>query len=409
MKRIITVLSAGLLSVTLAATQIHAAFEDLGWTARSRSLGGAMFAEFSGVDSMNYNPATIALAREIEVYGAWDNPAAGLDDGSSIHTVNFAAVVPFFDSLHLGFDPFVTKRAALGFTVKRWGLYDPSLGGEIYHEGIYSMIYAKDLNDTISRGAKISAGLRFTIYELGIGSDLSDVENNPDLTGSDLSKISFGLDVGITYDFSETIRIGVAYKNLIAPTTSFLTNTEKMATEFRLGANWAIGDLFFMKDFNVGGGIVTYGRDADDNRKAEQSINLGLEFEVVEVESIDDELFAIRLGAVYENDKTGESVFEIAAGTGFRWVFGEDHELNVDYAFEYGINSALMQHTAGMSYSYHLANSKFVYEKDDDEDIDFDALLEEAQDPEAVEAESDTGDLEEEVETTLDELSEASE
>lgn len=362
----------------LIATQAYAAFDDLGWTARSRAMGNAIFGDFDGVNSMNYNPATISMARSIQIYGSWDTPFAGLDDGTMINTINADVVLPFFNGISLSFDPVVTKRAALGFSVHRVSVGDPNVGIEYYHEGVYSMIYAKDLNDVISRGAKISAGVRLSLYDIGVGAS-EDVLANPSFDPNSLNKISFGLDVGITYDFSETIRLGLAYKNLIAPRISIFDSEDKLASEFRLGANWKIGDLIFMKKINLGFGLITYNRDSSDNRQADSSYNLGLEFRSVPVESIGEEIFAFRFGAIYQPKKSVEDVLNLSTGFGFMWVFNRQHQINVDYAFEYNVGLASFKHIVGLTYQIRLPNSAFVYKEELRAEAEYEEMMEEAQ------------------------------
>lgn len=352
----------------IAAGQMWGTFDSIGGTARSKALGEAMFGEMDGVNSVGYNPATISLAREIQVYGAWDTPFAGFDDGSGINAVNVDVVLPFWNSISL--EPYVTRRAAIGLSVHRNSVIVRDSSGiatEIYHEGVYSFTYGKDLNDVISRGAKISAGVRFNIYDVGIGSH-PDVTSNP-ILGGQLNKLGFGLDVGITYDFSESIRLGLSYKNLISPNMSiFAGGTNSLVSELRFGGNWNIGKLLFMKDARVGFGLVSYGRDPSDNRAADTSYNLGYEFGLVSGQDLKSkpftgEMFKIRLGAQYQPKKGQDSIINLTTGVGFMYVIAKMHRINVDYALEYGLSSGIMQHTAGLTYSIILPRSSFVYDK----------------------------------------------
>lgn len=363
MRQLITIILGVILTVPG-----WSAFESIGGTARSKALGEAFFGEMDGVHSVGYNPATISLVKNIEFYGAWDTAYAGLNDGSGINAVNVDVVLPFWNAISL--EPYVTRRAAIGISVHRNSVIlrdSTGSASEIYHEGIYSFTYAKDLNDVISRGAKISAGVRFNIYDIGFGSN-EDVTANP-LLGGPINKLGFGLDVGITYDFSESIRLGLAYKNLISPNMSVVTGgTNTQVSELRFGGNWNIGKLLFMKGTKVGFGLVSYGRDATDNRAADTSYNLGFEFGLVSAQDFKSkpftgELFKIRLGAQYQPKKGQPSVMNLSGGLGFMYILGKMHRFNLDYAVEYGLNSAILQHTAGLTYSILLPNSAFVYEK----------------------------------------------
>jgi hypothetical protein len=347
-------------------------------------MGNAIFGDFSGVHSMNYNPATISMERSIQFYGAWDTPYAALNDGSSINTINAMFVIPFWNKFSLRFDPFFTKRGALGISVQRQSVVWE--GAEIYHEGIYSFIYAKDLNDVILRGARISAGVRLSLYDLGVG-EIGDVTANPNFT--QLGRISFGLDVGLTYDFSEGIRLGLSYKNLISPNISIMPDGEdRLPSEFRLGANWNMGNLLFFKDFKLGGGIVSYGRDAEDNRQADMAYHLGLEFKQIFVESINTDILSIRMGAVYQPLRNAADIINVSGGLGFAYIFGRVHKVSIDYGFEYGINMGAMKHSAGLTYEILLPRSAFEYRQERRMELEYEELLEQRLSEEGEEGEA---------------------
>lgn len=350
----------------LVAVNLYSAFDDIGWTARSMALGNAMFGDFDGVNTMNYNPATISMARSIQFYSSWNTPYAGLNDQSMINVLDFNLVVPFWNKFSLSFDPFVTKRAAIGISVHRLSVGDGTM--EFYHEGVYSFIYAKDLNDVLFRGAKISAGVKLAIYDIGVGNH-PDVTLNPTLGGI-LNRTSFGLDLGITYDFSETIRLGLSYKNLIAPNISILPDgTDRLPSEFRLGANWAIGNLLFMKDTKLGFGLVSYGRDATDNRQSDASYNIGFEFkqlsahELFKGKPFVGEMLTVRLGAIWQQKKIVEDVFNITGGIGFMYIFGKRHQLNLDYSLEFRVNNISFRHVVGLTYQLLMPNSAFMFKE----------------------------------------------
>lgn len=366
MKILKAILWISVLATAFLGNKGFAAFEDIGWTARSKAMGNAMFGAFDGVNSMNYNPATLSMQKGIEVYGSWDMPYAGLNDGSMINTMDVLIAVPFFDNLTIPGDSIFTKRAAFGFMFHRISVGDSQM--ELYHEGVYSVYYAKDLNDVISRGAKISAGFRFSVYDIGVGQS-ADVVVNPAF-GSQYGNVSVGLDLGITYDFSETIRIGLAYKNLIAPNISIIQGgTDVLPSELRLGANWDIGDIFFMKKCHLGGGIVSYGRDATDNRQADMSYNVGFETkflsanELFEAKPFVGEMIAVRLGAIYQDKKVVDDVMTITGGVGFHWIFANAHQINVDYAFQWSVGMGRFTHSVGMAYEWLLPNSAFAFKE----------------------------------------------
>lgn len=376
------------------AVPLFAAFEDEGWTARSRALGNSLFADFDPLNSMNFNPATIAMARGISTYVDWGTPYLGLNDGSFIHTLHFSIVGPFWNKFTIPVDPFVTKRGAIALSVYRMSVTgDDGFGGstEVYHEGIYSFFYAKDLNDVLSRGAKISAGMKLSLYDIGVGAS-SDVNANPAIGGLiGASRLGFGLDLGITYDFSETIRLGAVYRNLITPNVSILPGgNDSLAGEIRLGANWDIGDLFFMKRSKVGGGLVMYQRGGlsdgsntiSDNRQSETSYNVGFEFKQITMGDIlksspyKGELLTVRLGGIYQARTAPlESIINITGGLGFTYVIAKDHKLQLDYTMEYVLNEGSLKQGVGLTYELMLPNSAFAYKDEVRKELEFEELI----------------------------------
>ncbi len=380
----------------LSISSAYCAYEDGERNARSRAMGDAIFADFDGVNTMNYNPATIALVRSIQTYGAWDTPYTGLNDDTGINTIHFDLVVPFWNSFTIGPDPFLTKRAALGISVKRLsvsGIDSDGANVEFYHEAEYSLIYAKDLNDALSKGAKISVGVKFNLFDIGIGNTV-DVQNNENIV--QLSRLSFGMDAGLTYDFSETIHIGLAYNNLVQPNISIMPDgTDVLPSELRLGANWDIGDFLFFKKAKLGFGIISYGRDPNDNRQADMSWNLGYEFrqltasEIIKGSTFKGEMLAFRFGMIYLQKKTGDDIdlyivkltgdLVMTGGLGFTYEFNEAHQVSVDYCIDYGLNNGALRQTVGLSYRYLFPNSAFAYKEEERKELEFEELMQKRQ------------------------------
>ena len=382
-----------IISVVLINSVVYSAFEDIGWTARSKALGNSLFADFDGINSMNYNPASISLLRGLQAYVDWGSPYMGLNDGSFIHNINVNIAVPFWNKFTIPIDGFFTKRGAIGLSVHRVSVMTEDADGvstELYHEAVYSFFYAKDLNDFISRGANISAGVKLSLYDIGVG-EFQDVESNPDIGGS-RTRLGFGLDAGITYDFSETIKIGGVYKNLIAPNVSILDDgKDSLASEIRLGMNWDMGDLFFLKKSKLGGGAIIYNRGGlsgtnnqvlNDNRQAEMSYNAGFEFkqltlaDFLKASPFKGELLTVRLGGIYQSRTAPlESIITLTGGMGFMYVFARDHRVNLDYALEFGLNMGSLKQAVGLSYEYMLPNSAFAYKEEVKKEMEFDELI----------------------------------
>lgn len=397
-------LAVGVIGLLLCAGMVYGAFEDIGQTARAKGMGGAIFADFDGVNTMHYNPATIAEARTIGVYGAWDTPYTGLNDESTINAFNVNFVIPFWRNFTIQPDTIFTKDAALGLSFRRFsvgGLDTTGSSVEFYHEGVYSLFYAKNFNNTLLQGANFSFGTKLSIYDIGVGNS-ADVSANPDFT--QLGKLGFGLDVGATYDFSKAIRLGITYRNLIAPEVSILPDaTNYLPSQFALGGNWKIGDLFgFLKKSELGFGMVTYGRDSSDNRQADSSWHIGYEFQQLTAEDLfknsgfTGEMLAVRVGAVYEAKKVGDTldlgfaqlkgVFTVSGGTGFRYVIERSHEIKLDYAIEYTIKAGALRHVVGLSYHYLFPERAFIYPDDEYSGREFDDLMKDRQTSETNEA-----------------------
>lgn len=379
----------GILFLLMTVIPGFAAFDDIGWTPRSKAMGNAMFGDFDAINSMHYNPAAISMARSFQGYFSWDTPYAGLNDGTGINTFDVDIVAPFFNKFTIPADTFFTRRGAIAFSFHRVGVGDSSY--EYYHEGLYSFFYAKDLNDVLLRGAKMSAGVRMSLYDIGVSTTAGDVTANPYLSGNTW-KLSFGLDLGITYDFSEAIRLGLVYKNLIAPNVGFGTNSSPLPTEFRLGGNWNMGDLFFMKDFKLGIGMVSYGRSASDNRQSDSVYNVGMEFkqlnaaQLIKGNSFKGEMLAVRFGANYLPKKVGDDlllglkgVLNFSTGLGFRYVFARMHEVDIDYALEFSVNTVSFEHSAGLTYKFLLPNSAFAYKQEVKKELEFEELMKKKQ------------------------------
>lgn len=372
---------------------VHAAYEDSVTTTRGKSMGNAIFADFDSVYSMPYNPACISYARNIETYLAWDTPYLGLNDESMINTIHFNFVIPFWNRFTIPPDPFVTKNAALGIVVKRLSVSGMDIDGvykEFYHEGLYSLIYAKNLND-LFKGARMSAAVRFNLFDIGVG-NLVDVVNNPSFSEK-LGNYSFGLDFGLTYHFSDDIIIGFAYKNFIAPNVSILPDgNDILPSEIALGANANLGDLFgFLKKSKLGFGVVIFGRDPTDNRQSDMSWRFGYEFrqltanQLIKGSTFKGEILAIRLGFNYEAKKVGDEfdlyiakvkgIMNFSTGLGLNYVIGYSHMISLDYSFEYGINMGAFRHNVSLTYKYLLPDSAFVYKEELKKEKEFEELI----------------------------------
>ncbi|URA10775.1 hypothetical protein [Thermospira aquatica] len=373
---------------TLFSLSAFASFEDIGWTMRSKGMGNAIFGDFDGVNTMHYNPATISMTRSIQLYTGWNTPYVGFDDNSMINIIDVNLVAPFWNRFTIPPDSFFTKRGAIGLSFHRLSLIGPDGLSEntveYYHEGVYSLIYAKDLNDVLSRGAKISLGTKLSLYDIGVGG-FEDTTANPELGGA-MQRLGFGVDVGATYDFSETIRLGLVYKNLISPNVSILPDGQDvLPSELRIGANMEMGNIFFMKKAKLGIGYVSYGREwnkeTNDNRQSDSSWHVGYEFwqltaaDLFPTSLYKGEMLAVRVGMVFEPRKVGDEldlfllkltgVLNFTFGLGFTYVFNYSHQVTVDSALQWGVNMGKIEPSVGLQYQFLLPNSAFAYREEE--------------------------------------------
>lgn len=385
---------SGIIILFIISNISYGAFEDTGGTARSRGMADAVYADFDAVNSMNYNPATISMARSIQSYASWDTPYWGLNDQSMINTINLNVIIPFWNRFTIPIDPFFTKRGTLGISIHRLSVGGVDSDGssvEFYHEGIYSFMYAKDLNDVLSRGAKISVGISASIYDIGVGNSV-DVQNNQE-NFSSLGKLSFGLDAGLTYDFSEAIKLGLVYKNIVEPNISILPDgTDLLPSDITIGGNWNIGDLLYvLKKSKLGFAMTTYTRDPNDNRQADSSWNIGYEFKQLTAEqlikgsSFKGEMLSVRLGTIFMPNKVGDQYnlyivnltgdLSVTGGLGFMYVINQAHQVNIDYSIEYDLNMGSLRHTVGVTYQFLFPNSAFAYREEARKELEFEELI----------------------------------
>lgn len=375
-------------SCMMIISMMYGSFEDIGWTMRSKGMGNAIFGDFDGVNTMHYNPATISMAKSIQFYTGWNTPYAGFDDKSMINVIDVNLVAPFWNRFTIPADGFFTKRGAIGLSFHRLSLIGPDGLSEntveYYHEGVYSLIYAKDLNDVLSRGAKISVGTKLSLYDIGVGG-FEDTTANPELKGA-LGRLGFGMDIGATYDFSETIRLGLVYKNLISPNVSILPDGQDvLPSELRIGANMEMGNLFFMKKAKLGVGYVSYGREwnkeTNDNRQADSSWHVGYEFwqltagDLFPTSLYKGEMLAVRIGMIFEPRKVGDEidlllmkltgVLNFTLGVGFTYVFNYNHQVTLDSSLQWGVNMGRLEPSVSLNYQYLLPNSAFAYREEE--------------------------------------------
>lgn len=223
----------------------HAWFEEFRQSVRGKAMANALGTSFENIDALYYNPASIAHASTLEVFTGFAKPAGGFtafDDGSSINQFDMGFVFPFSNPINLtraGWkNDFITTNAAFGFTFGQQR-YDSGDATALIAQRHIGISYAKNLDNVLFQGARISMGLTGNIYMLNFAG--IDVTNNAAFAQTD--KVSFSPDVGVLYNFSDFILISLVLQNLFPAQISPLKNGETLTPVTKLGVGWQLGDI----------------------------------------------------------------------------------------------------------------------------------------------------------------------
>lgn len=366
MKRVIVVILLMVLGVS-----VFGAFEylDRGTSVRSKGFGNAMFGVFDGVNGFEYNPALMANTKNIEMRVNFGMPMAYLDD-SGLSVVSVYGVIPFCNRGYAGIDylagviaggqvPYFFREGAIGFSYSRFDVRD------LYYEQVISFAYAKNLDDYISKGARMSGGVKINLYNLGLIPS-PDTQVNPYL-GDRLSTWGFGMDVGLTYDFSYTIRLGFAVQNLIKANTAIIEGNEStLPRKIKFGGNWLVGSFFgVFEDVLVGVGITQTEREPGDNRELDLTYHFGAETWFF------NKVIGLRAGYEFGLNE----FMNVSVGLSFNYVFADEHEVNIDYSL--GIMPNLfasfgdVSHSFSLVYRFRLPRSAFAYTEEKIKELQF--------------------------------------
>lgn len=320
----------------LYSTNTFAWFEEFRQSVRGRALGNTSGTTWHGVESMYYNPATIAHLESFQMMGGYARPAGGFtsfDDGSSIKQIDFAFVSPFVNPVNLytaGWKgDVITRRAAMGFSYSQqaYDSGDGTAGVTQKHMGFY---YGKNLDNILFQGARISAGVTANLYSLSFNG--VDVENNAAFTNT--SSSAFSPDVGVVYNFSDFILVSLTLENLIATRISPFPDGESLTSSTNIGVAWMLGsigeDIPFLQDILISGLWKTIsapdqGQDVSANIASSSMYNAGWEswFRSKHVD------IAARLGFGVGD----QSYSEVAAGLGFSRYFDPAQKYRFDVNF----------------------------------------------------------------------------
>ena len=334
-----------------------AAYDDL-CTVRAKGMGEAFEAVSVGIDSIRYNPAGLAYVRALQVYNSFGKPAVGFDDGSSLNSLDFGVTVPFSNKPYLIFLTYLFKGLTLGNEMKvvRDGsfsfMFHQFFVADLAYERLFTFNLSKSLNN-LFEGANMAIGVNFHIYNRGF-THTEDTRIHPDPNLTD-STTGFGLDVGLTYDFSKYIRLAFVMDNLIEPNISFFKDSEEYVNQkMKAGISWRLGDYSFFneklkfQDVLVSGGFVQISRDSEDIRKPETFYKAGAEFWEWQ------RRIGIRFGYITK-------VNTITAGLSFKYKFKNAHTIIVDYAFNYMSNIGNYKHYWALKYNFDFPDYLFDY------------------------------------------------
>ncbi len=337
-------------------------FEDVGRDPRARGMANAMVAMYSGIHSMHYNPAGTSRSLNFEITSIYGKPltVTELSDGSSFSTLDFGVLMPFTNSVNLSW-------------LIRWLFYGLTFGNEsfffkngvtglsFYHRNSANLVsetritfnYSKILDDVLFKGAKLSAGFNFDFYMLSFNSteDWAYIQSE---FGASMSKMAFGLDLGIMYDFAKNIRLGAVFENLIQPNFSvFPGGSDKSPMNVKLGAAMMFDELLFFEDLTLTVNYVTFGKyDPDDNTVSRTAWMYAFESWWFE------HMFAFRGGVQLGDDESSE----ITAGITFDVVFG-DHEISLDYAFSLPLGVTGTRHLFSLTWKKAIPKYSFIYDE----------------------------------------------
>jgi len=336
-----------------------AAFEDIG-SVRARGMGDAYEAISGGIDSIHYNPAGTAYMKSLEIFSEYGKPAIGFDDGASFNSLHFGVGIPFSKKPYLIWLNYIFKGLTIGNENKvvRDGsfsvLFHNFFVSDFMYERLFKINIGKSL-DNLFEGARMSAGINFNIYNMGFEMT-EDLKVYPE-KGLKESTTGFGIDVGMTYDFSKYIRIGFVVMNLLEPNISlFEGGKEYVNQKIGGGLSWKLGDIWYFKRLLASISMMQISRDKGDIRKPESLYKAGVE-------------------SWYIHPKAGEIGYRFGFETGikmitfgitYRYKFKGRHKGVFDYALNYPFESRNIKNYFSLGYRFSFPDYYFDYRSEKD-------------------------------------------
>jgi len=213
-------------------------FEDLGVGARPIGMGSAFVALVDDVHSIYYNPAGLSRLTNIELTSGYGKLYWGLDDGSNL------------GNTFIGYAHPLEKLGGIGA-----GWLSLGLSG-FYREDTFIFSYGNKLYRSLS------AGLTFKLLSKRYDSH-EYTKSDPLFQKKGYSKIGFTGDLGLLYDLTPNISLGLSIKDIIQPNVDLEDKRAKVPLEARIGVcygdrsnliNLALDTIYRDRKFNISAG-----------------------------------------------------------------------------------------------------------------------------------------------------------
>ncbi|MBN1596289.1 hypothetical protein JW933_10215, partial [candidate division FCPU426 bacterium] len=191
----------------------HAYFFDYGNGVRPTGMGRAYVAVADDVNTINWNPAGLAVLDRYEITTMYASLFAGFEgrlftgQRDMLGYNYIAAAVPI--------------DQAVGSFGGSWSQFSSTL----YHENIFTLGYGRTVEYDVVK-AHVGVNLKIMNWS-SEGTDYNPAEG----------KTGFTADVGILYPLPEKFVVGVCLENFI-PANMGVTTTENIPRNFRIGGAW---------------------------------------------------------------------------------------------------------------------------------------------------------------------------
>jgi outer membrane protein OmpA-like peptidoglycan-associated protein len=212
--------------VVLTAPLARAYFFDYGTGVRPTGMGRAYVAVADDVNTINWNPAGLAMLNRYEITTMYASLFSGLQ--SRLYTGQLDGLGYNYIAAAVPIDPMVGSFGA------SWSQFSSTF----YRENIFTIGYARTLTFTNFDYTTAHVGMNLKIMNWS--------SDGTDYSGSE-GKTGFTADVAILYPLPEKFVVGICLENFI-PANMGVTTTEEIPRNFRIGASWS-QDLKPMKSF----------------------------------------------------------------------------------------------------------------------------------------------------------------